>query len=163
MIRETFLMIRDIFSNLRILILNRIHKTAFSYKKIVHNSYRKFVILILVSTIPTGVIGILGKELVELSSETLLIPGLCLLITGVLLLMTDHVREGRKLPKEVSYPAGLVIGTAQGSPRFRGFPVPEPPSRSACSAGWSGSLRLSIRFFCRSRLFWERRFWKSRT
>ncbi len=114
MIRETFLMIRDIFSNLRILILNRIHKTAFSYKKIVHNSYRKFVILILVSTIPTGVIGILGKELVELSSETLLIPGLCLLITGVLLLMTDHVREGRKLPKEVSYPAGLVIGTAQG-------------------------------------------------
>ena len=114
MILEALLMLRDIFVNLRLFILNRIHKTSLKYRRIVHNSYRKFVVLILVSTFPTGVLGILGKDLVELSSETLLIPGLCLLITGVLLLMADHTREGRKMPKEVSYPVGLIIGTAQG-------------------------------------------------
>ena len=78
MILEALLMLRDIFVNLRLFILNRIHKTSLKYRRIVHNSYRKFVVLILVSTFPTGVLGILGKDLVELSSETLLIPGLCL-------------------------------------------------------------------------------------
>ena len=42
--------------------------------------------LVLVSTIPTGLIGIIGKGLVSAAGQTLLIPGICLLMTGVLLL-----------------------------------------------------------------------------
>ncbi len=114
MIREFFLMVGDMFSNLHTFCLNRIHKTALKYKKIVNNSYRKFVVLILVSTVPTGIIGVLGKDIVEGASQTLLIPGICLLITGVLLLMAELRREGNKTPKTVSYGNGLVIGAAQG-------------------------------------------------
>lgn len=114
MIKEFFLMVGDMFSNLHTLILNKIHKTSLKYKKIVANSYRKFVVLILVSTVPTGVIGVLGKDVVEGASNTLLIPGICLLITGVLLLMAELKKEGNKTPKTVSYRDGLVIGTAQG-------------------------------------------------
>ncbi len=114
MIKEFFLMVGDVFSNLRTFVLNRIHKTSLKYKKIVSNSYRKFVMLILVSTVPTGVIGVLGKDIVEGASETLLIPGICLLITGVLLLMAELKKEGNKTPKTVSYGNGLVIGAAQG-------------------------------------------------
>ncbi len=114
MIKEAVFMLRDIFVNLRLFFLNKIHKTSLKYRKIVHNSYRKFVVLILVSTIPTGVIGVLGKDIVAGAGETLLIPGICLLITGVLLLMAELKKEGSKMPKNVSYANGLVIGAAQG-------------------------------------------------
>lgn len=114
MIKEAVLMFVDILSNLKTFTLNKIHKTSLKYKKIVHNSYRKFVVLILVSTIPTGIIGVLGKDLITQASETLIIPGICLLITGVLLLIADIAKEGRKKPKDVSYKSGLIIGAAQG-------------------------------------------------
>lgn len=114
MIVETLRMCADIGYNIHTFALNKIHKTALRYKKIVHNNYRKFVILILVSTFPTGVIGILGKDLVEQAGRTLLIPGICLLITGVLLLIADTVPEGRKMPRNVSCGQGLIIGAAQG-------------------------------------------------
>ena len=114
MIQEALFMVADIFSNLKTFCLNKVHKTSLKYKRIVHNSYRKFVVLILVSTVPTGILGVLGKDLISAASETLLIPGICLLITGVLLLMADLAKEGGKLPKQVSYKEGLIIGTAQG-------------------------------------------------
>jgi undecaprenyl-diphosphatase len=114
MIKEAVFMAGDIFANLHTFLLNRIHKTSLKYRKIVHNNYRKFVVLILVSTIPTGVIGVLAKDLVSAASETLLIPGICLLITGVLLLMADLAKEGKKKPKDVSYKSGLLIGASQG-------------------------------------------------
>lgn len=114
MILEALSMAADICSNLKTFVMNKIHKTSLKYKKIVHNSYRKFVVLILVSTIPTGIIGVLGGDLIDAASETLLIPGICLLITGVLLMMADLSREGRKLPKDVGYKQGVIIGIAQG-------------------------------------------------
>ena len=114
MILETFRMIGAVFSNIRIFFLNRIHKTTFHYKKIINNNYRKFVVLILVSTIPTGVIGILGRDLVEWAGNTLLIPGICLLITGVLLMIADLTQDSRKMPRQVTYREGLLIGAAQG-------------------------------------------------
>ena len=114
MIVETIFMLGDICSNFRIFLLNKIHRTRLKYKKVVHNSYRKFVMLVLVSTVPTGLIGILGKEIISSAGETLLVPGICLLITGVLLLIADLSKEGSKMPKSVSYKNGLIIGAAQG-------------------------------------------------
>lgn len=114
MIVEALKMAGDICMNFKTWMLNRIHKTSLPYRRVVHNNYRKFVVLILVSTVPTGVIGVIGKDLISDASETLLIPGICLLITGVLLLIADSAKEGRKLPREVSYKQGLVIGAAQG-------------------------------------------------
>ena len=107
MIVETFKMIGDLFANLHIYMLNRIHKTSLKYRRVVHNNYRKFVMLVLVSTIPTGLIGIIGKGLVSAAGQTLLIPGICLLMTGVLLLIADTTREGHKLPRQVTYKNGL--------------------------------------------------------
>lgn len=114
MICEACFMAADIISNLKTWFMNKKHKTALKYKKIVHNSYRKFVVLVLVSTVPTGLIGVLAKDLISAASNTLLIPGICLWITGVLLLMADYAKEGKALPKNVSYRKALIIGAAQG-------------------------------------------------
>ena len=84
------------------------------YRKIVNSSYRKFVMLILVSTIPTGIIGIVGSDLVEMSEQILIVPGICLIITGVLLLIAQHHPDGKKTPKTVTYSNAFGIGIAQG-------------------------------------------------
>ena len=114
MIREAICICIDIGANTKIWISNRKNDEALRYKRIIHNNYRKFVVLILVSTIPTGVIGYAAKNLVEAASATLIVPGVCLLLTGVLLVVADFTEDGKKIPLDVSYTNGFFIGIAQG-------------------------------------------------
>lgn len=85
-----------------------------TYRKIIRSAYRKFAMLVIVSTIPTGIIGMLGRELVDKSSDTLIVPGICLLITAVLLFMSDQVPDGLKTPKKTTYANAVFIGVCQG-------------------------------------------------
>ncbi len=89
-------------------------KTDEPYLRIVNSSYRKLVVLIIVSTIPTGIIGVVGKDVVEMASEILLIPGICLILTAVLLFIADHTRDGEKLPKSVTYTKCIWSRNSQG-------------------------------------------------
>ena len=101
MIVEGIGIIRDCFINLIRFIGNKTGKTDEPYLRIVNSSYRKLVVLIIVSTIPTGIIGVVGKDVVEMASEILLIPGICLILTAVLL-------------KSVTYTNAFGVGIAQG-------------------------------------------------
>lgn len=114
MIREAICICIDIISNIKIWFANRRDDEALRYKRVIHNNYRKFVVLILVSTIPTGVIGYTAKSLVEAASATLIVPGVCLILTGILLFVADLTEDGRKIPRDVSYTNGFFIGIAQG-------------------------------------------------
>ena len=114
MIVEGIGIIRDCFINLIRFIGNKTGKTDEHYLRIVNSSYRKLVVLIIVSTIPTGIIGVVGKDVVEMASEILLIPGICLILTAVLLFIADHTRDGEKLPKSVTYTNAFGVGIAQG-------------------------------------------------
>jgi undecaprenyl-diphosphatase len=67
-----------------------------------------------VSTIPTAIIGIIDADLVEQASKILLIPGICLILTSILLVVADCCKGGEKLPKQVTYSNAFIIGIAQG-------------------------------------------------
>ncbi|MFA9466776.1 MAG: undecaprenyl-diphosphate phosphatase [Velocimicrobium sp.] len=84
------------------------------YKKIVDTAYRKFVMLVIVSTIPTGIIGILLKDIVEKASATLIVPGICLLITAGLLIVADRAKDGTKRPNQITYKEAGIVGIVQG-------------------------------------------------
>lgn len=84
------------------------------YRRVICSSYRKFALLVIVSTIPTGLIGVLGKNLIEEASASLLIPGVCLLITGTLLLISDNLPDGSKTPKRTTYKDAIFVGICQG-------------------------------------------------
>lgn len=114
MILEALCMCVDLYQNGETFLHNKKHDDALRYKKIVHNNYRKFVLLVIVSTIPTAIIGYAAKSLVSAASMTLLIPGICLLLTGVLLLVSDIAEDGHKIPKNVTYSNGFIIGICQG-------------------------------------------------
>lgn len=84
------------------------------YHPIVNSSYRKFVLLVIVSTIPTGIIGIIGKDVVEMASQILIVPGICLVITAILLFAADAAKGGDRLPKDITYSNAFIIGIVQG-------------------------------------------------
>ena len=105
LIKNLFLSIRD---------RGKDHVDYSPYRRIVNSSYRKFVVLILVSTIPTGIIGFVGKDVVEQASELLIVPGICLIATAILLFIADRCKGGDKLPKDITYTNAFVVGIAQG-------------------------------------------------
>ncbi|MBR6452934.1 MAG: undecaprenyl-diphosphate phosphatase [Lachnospiraceae bacterium] len=106
-VRDSFINIGRFFSN-----LTAIHKKP--YIVLASTSYRKFVIMLIISTIPTGILGILLDEVVENASRALLVPGICLLTTGLILFLSDLLKEGHKKPKNASYGDSFVVGVTQG-------------------------------------------------
>lgn len=85
-----------------------------SYRKVISNQYRKFTWMVIVSTIPTGVIGYTFEKSFHMDNMGLLVPGICLLITAVLLMIADKCPGGEKLPKDVTYTNAFAIGIVQG-------------------------------------------------
>ena len=94
--------VRDSAVNVILFFQNRMSGGRKPYRRIVNSSYRKFVMLVIVSTIPTGIIGVVGGNAVELASEILIIPGICLVVTAVLLFIADRTKDGNKVPKNVT-------------------------------------------------------------
>ncbi|WP_167956612.1 undecaprenyl-diphosphate phosphatase [Anaerosporobacter faecicola] len=115
LIIEGFGILGDFFVNVGRAIHNLFHsQDKKEYKKVVCTAYRKFVMLVIVSTIPTGILALLFRDVIEVTSETLLVPGLCLLLTAVLLLIADRTAPGKKRANDVSYANAGIIGLAQG-------------------------------------------------
>lgn len=84
------------------------------YVRIINSTYRKFVLLLIISTIPTGLIGVFMKDVVEYASGSLLITGICLICTGLILALSDFLAEGDRKLKEIDTADAFAIGTAQG-------------------------------------------------
>lgn len=114
MIREGFAILADVCRNIGIFFSNVSKKEKGGYYRVICNGYRKFVMLVIVSTIPTGIIGVLDAGLVEKASKLLIVPGICLILTSMLLLLADHCKGGEKMPRQVTYSNAFMIGIAQG-------------------------------------------------
>lgn len=114
MFREAVNMVLDLTYNVNIFAHNKKEQDARRYKKIVHNNYRKFVAMVLISSIPTGVIGYVSQDLVEIAGTTLIAPGVCLILNAGLLLVADVVESGKRVPKDISFTNAFIIGIAQG-------------------------------------------------
>lgn len=111
---EGFCILGAWFTNAARFVTNLFQKEKKEYVKVVTSAYRKFVLLVIVSTIPTGIMGILLKDLIEKASATLLVPGICLILTSVLLTLADHAKEGNKRPNQITYKEAGLVGIAQG-------------------------------------------------
>lgn len=120
MILEGFHIIGDVFYNIVTWIGCLVGREG-KYHRIVRSSYRKFVMMVIVSTIPTGIIGILIKDTVEMASSFIIVPGICLLITAIFLTIADLVDPGDKRPREAKYSDAGLIGIAQGMATMPGL------------------------------------------
>ena len=114
MIGETVRMINDLGKNISVFFHNKKDQDARRYKKILHNNYRRFVVMVICATIPTGIIGFAAQDLIALASKSLLAPGIGLIMTAILLIISDAVETGNKIPKDISFTSSFLIGIAQG-------------------------------------------------
>ena len=105
---------RDLTANIKIFFFNKKRDEAKRYKKIVHNNYRKFAILLFITTVFTALVGYAARNLALFSKTTLIIPAICFFIMGNLLLVSDLGENGQKIPKDVGYGSAVVLGIMQG-------------------------------------------------
>lgn len=119
---ELIHIIGDLFENLKIYFINKKLQEPQRYRKLLGTNYRKFTVLVLVSTIPTAVIGYLIQGMVDAAAENLLAPAIGFFITAVLLLVTEHAPEDReKTPKDTKWAEAAVLGIFQGLAVFPGI------------------------------------------
>ncbi len=116
------------------------------YHPVANSSYRKFVLLIIVSTIPTAVIGLIGKDMVEMASKILIVPGIGLLITAVLLFVADGVKCGENLPKDITYSNAFIIGIVQGVATLPGISRSGSTITACLLSGFNRSFAVKYSF-----------------
>lgn len=102
---------------------NRFRKpeNRIALKPVLVNPYRRFVLMVLISTIPTGILGIVLEDVIGSASEYLILPGICLIITAVLLTIADHAKIGKKNEETATYGNSLFIGFCQGAATLPGL------------------------------------------
>lgn len=113
---EGFTILFELFKNLFRFIANltKGKDKKKEYINICSTPYKRFVLLVIVSTIPTGIIGILMKDFIEYASSTIIFPGIFLLGTASLLFIVDRTKEGDITQENASFKAAGIIGIAQG-------------------------------------------------
>ena len=75
-----------------------------------YNEETRYILKICISMIPVFVVGVFFKDYVEAAFGSLLVVGLGLIVTGILLALSDGVK---KQGEEISYWQAVVIGLGQ--------------------------------------------------
>jgi len=75
---------------------------------------RRQLLLLVIGSVPTAIIGLTGKDLAEGLFDNMLAVGLCLLVTGGLLFVAEKLRQRDSGRLEVNLGDALVAGTLQG-------------------------------------------------
>jgi undecaprenyl-diphosphatase len=83
-----------------------------------HSEYGRFIPLIVIGTIPTGVIGVPYALYIGDTYQTIPIIGVTFLIGAVLLLSS---KLGKENQTQISYRQAIVMGAAQGAASFPGL------------------------------------------
>ena len=110
LVYETFVIIGNCIHNAKCVCTGKRKEK----RKIIETAYQRFVLLILISTIPTGIIGFFMKDLIENTITTLMVPGLCLVLPSVLLVMSDRYIGGEKDEQTTRISDAVFLGIAQG-------------------------------------------------
>lgn len=76
--------------------------------------FKKLTWLLVVGTIPAGLMGILLQKQFEALFNSVIYVGFFLIITGLLLWGAERVKPGEKDVEDISFKNALVIGIAQG-------------------------------------------------
>jgi len=118
-------------------------KDFFMYIKTKDKKYEtnyKYAWLIVIGTIPAGIIGLLAKDIIE-SIASVKIVGVSLLITAIMLFMVKDIK-GEKEKKDMTFKDALIIGLFQVIALFPGI----SRSGSTLVGGMSRNLERETAF-----------------
>jgi len=75
---------------------------------------RKLVLLIIIGTIFTGVMGLSLRNKIHVLFSSVEITAAMLLVTALLLFLSERIEHADRLEKDMNIPDGIIIGIAQG-------------------------------------------------
>lgn len=141
LIREGFSIIGQFF---RSMYLRWIKREA--WQPVITTPYRRFVMMVIISTIPTGIMGILFQDAINAASATLIVPGVLLLLNGIQLLISDHLADGALTEATASYGKAAIVGTAQGIATFPGISRSGTTITACLACGFSREFAVKYSF-----------------
>lgn len=141
LIREGFSIIGQFF---RSVYLRWIRREA--WQPVITTPYRRFVMMVIISTIPTGIMGILFQDAINAASATLIVPGVLLLLNGIQLLISDHLADGTLTEATASYGKAAIVGTAQGIATFPGISRSGTTITACLACGFSREFAVKYSF-----------------
>jgi undecaprenyl-diphosphatase len=100
LIKEFFGLIGDILSRRKPYVKN--------------NEYRNMLVMVIIASVPTGLVGILFDDLFERAFSSVAIVSVMLMITGLLLFYGDRLKKGNKTIGRIKVLDALIIGLFQG-------------------------------------------------
>lgn len=113
------LIVKNFFLYLKFMVSGS--KSASDKPKILETDYQRYVMLIIVATIPTVIIALLLKQTILEAFNTLIFPAVGLVITATLLLITTKLPSGDKNEGSTTYINAVVMGIFQGFATFPGI------------------------------------------
>lgn len=146
MIQEFFQMLLIIFANFIVFIKRRRGDTKYTYFKVVNSNYKKLVLMIIISTIPTGLIGLLGRNFTELATNTLWFVGICLMITSGILMLADKKSDNTMKINKAKYSDAYFIGVAQGVATLPGISRSGATIATGMMLGFNKQLAIKYSF-----------------
>lgn len=78
------------------------------------NPYRVMLVMVILGTIPTGLIGVLFKDTLEHAFASTRLVSVMLLITGTFLYIANGLDKGKKKASQIGVRDSLIVGTFQG-------------------------------------------------
>ena len=119
------------------------------YSKIVTNVYRKMVLMILLTMIPTVILGFVSRNLAVLAFRYTAFSGFGLLIMGVFLLVVDMSGVGGDYgPSTSHYDQAVWVGIMQGVSVFPGFSRTGLTIGTGLMCGFDRKFAVKYSFLC---------------
>ncbi len=104
----------DVFWNFITWIKRTFARSDEEYRRVITSGYRKFAALIIITSIPTAVIGFIISRLLKHYTSRLIVPGIWLLLTALILYFIDGNKGGDKKVKATTFKDAALVGVAQG-------------------------------------------------
>ena len=109
----SFIAIFIIFYKDIVILINGFFKYIFdkNNRKKYYNEF-KYCMLIIIGSIPVGIIGILFKDSIETFLNKIWIVGINFIITGICLILVKNI-NGKKMDKDITYKDAIIVGLMQ--------------------------------------------------
>ena len=88
---------------------------------LIRNPFQKMTLLLIVASVPIGVIGLLMRGIVGDAFGNIGAMAVGFVVTATILLISDRLRKGKKTTEDITYFDALCIGVAQAVAIFPGI------------------------------------------
>ena len=111
---EMFRMIGGLLRNLLAYFKSSASHKEPDYVRVVTSNYGKMFLLILTASASSAVVALPLRKFGLTGTNNLIFSGAGFLLTGMLLLVTDRIEPGTKVPRDITYVQAALIGLIQG-------------------------------------------------